>query len=135
MRLLWVTFGYTARPLAAASEPTWPAWRAAGAKPGVLVDEEDRLGLVETSIGILAYLMHPWVVSVDRLVATGWRAEHSNRDALALLAAEQGDRIVVGPVVTDRAAVRRAATAGLGAAGGLLALGMMARRRHRREDD
>ncbi len=94
-----------------------------------------RLGLVETSIGILAYLMHPWVVSVDRLVATGWRAEHSNRDALALLAAEQGDRIVVGPVTTNRATVRRAATVSLGAAGGLLALGMMARRRHRREDD
>jgi UDP-glucose 4-epimerase len=88
-------------------------------------------GLSELPVGAVHYLMHPWVVSADRLVATGWRPQHSNRDAAAHLAAELGDRLVLGPVSTSRHHVRQAAAVSAGVAGGLLALGVLARRRSR----
>lgn len=93
------------------------------------------LGLSELPVGAVHYLMHPWVVSVDRLVATGWRPQHSNRDAAAQLAAELGDRLVVGRVATTRRQVRQTAAVGASVAGGLLALGIAARRRRGREED
>lgn len=46
------------------------------------------LGLGEAPPGELHYLMHPTVVSVDRLVAAGWQPRHSNREALAELVDE-----------------------------------------------
>lgn len=92
------------------------------------VERLGALGLSHLPVGAVHYLIHPWVVSVDRLVATGWRPRHSNRDAVAELAAQLGDRLVVGPVSTTRRQVRHTA-AGAGLAGGLLALGLMARRR------
>lgn len=61
------------------------------------------------------YMMHPWVVDVHRLEATGWRATHSNRDALAALADEETaymrvagrrvrrDRAVLGVLVASGA--------------------------------
>lgn len=86
------------------------------------------LGVAELPVGAVHHVMHPWVASVDRLVATGWRPRHSNRDAVAHLAVDLGDRLVVGPVHTSRHQVRQTAV-GLGVAGGLLALGALARRR------
>lgn len=86
------------------------------------------LGLADLPAGAVRHVMHPWVASVDRLVATGWRPRHSNRDAVAHLAEDLGDRLVVGPVHTSRHQVRQTAV-GLGVAGGLLALGALARRR------
>jgi hypothetical protein len=53
--------------------------------------------------------MHPWVVSTEALVATGWRPQHSNRNALAEMAAEHADLLVVGPLRTRRSHVRAAA--------------------------
>lgn len=93
------------------------------------VERLGALGLSHLPVGAVHYLIHPWVVSVDRLVASGWRPRHSNRDAVAELAAHLGDRLVVGPVSTTRRQVRQTAAAGAGVAGGLLALGLMARRR------
>ena len=86
-------------------------------------------GIWELPVGAVHYVMHPWVTSADRLVATGWRPRHSNRDAAAELARDLGDRLVVGRVATSRHQVRRAAVVGAGVAGGLLALGVLARRR------
>lgn len=91
------------------------------------------IGLADLPIGAVHYLMHPWVASVDRLVATGWRPAHSNRDAVAALAADLGDRLVLGPVHTSRTQVRTAAATSVGVVGGVLALGLMARRRTRRQ--
>ncbi len=78
-----------------------------------------RLGLGEAPAGQVPYLMHPWVVSVDRLVATGWRPRRSNRDALAEMAAEHADQLVIGPLRTRRSVVR-------GAALGTVAVGTVA---------
>ncbi len=91
-------------------------------------------GLLGLPVGAVHHLMHPWVVSVDRLVAAGWRPEHSNRDAVAQLATDLGDRLVVGPVSTTRRQVRQTAAVGAGLAGGLLALGIAARRRRGRSE-
>ena len=51
--------------------------------------------------------MHPWVVSVDALVATGWRPQRSNRDALAELVADHADDLVLGRVRTTRTRARQ----------------------------
>ena len=41
-------------------------------------------GLGEAPPEILPYLMHPWVMSTDKLKATGWVAKHSNEEAILL---------------------------------------------------
>ncbi|MEX1177618.1 MAG: NAD-dependent epimerase/dehydratase family protein [Nitriliruptor sp.] len=76
-----------------------------------------KLGLGEAPAGQVPYLMHPWVVGVDALVATGWRPARSNRDALAEMAAEHADELVLGPLHLRRSRVRAvAAVTGLAAA-------------------
>lgn len=81
-----------------------------------LADRLWRLGLGHAPSGQVHYLMHPWVVSVEALLATGWRPQHSNRDALASLVRDHADRLVIGPVSTTRTRVR-AVSMGLGVAG------------------
>lgn len=73
-----------------------------------------RIGIGESPAGYLPYIMHPWVVDVRRLEAAGWTAHHSNRDALAALAAEHGPYVRVGPVRVRREQVAWAATAAVG---------------------
>ena len=89
------------------------------------------LGLGELPEGTVNYFMHPWVVGVDKLIATGWRPAHTNRDALAAFVTAHGHEIVAGPLRTTRSQVRGAAIAGAGLVGGVLALGVLSRRRHR----
>ena len=59
--------------------------------------------------GQLPFVMHPWILDVTALVATGWQPRHSNRDALAALAAEHTDRVALGPLQGSRRVLRRAA--------------------------
>lgn len=68
-------------------------------------------GLSPVPPGHLHYGMHPWVVSVERLVEAGWRPKHSNRDALQEMAAEHRDHVSVGPVRVRRRDLRRGALA------------------------
>jgi nucleoside-diphosphate-sugar epimerase len=75
-----------------------------------------RLGLGHAPAGQVHYVMHPWVVSEDALVATGWQPQHTNRDAFAELVREHADEVVIGPVSTTRGTAR-ALSVGLGAAG------------------
>jgi hypothetical protein len=80
-----------------------------------------RAGFGEAPPGQVPYLMHPWVLSVDKLIATGWRPRHSNRDALAALVDEHADQLVLGPVTTTRTTARWVvAGAGLAGAAALL---------------
>lgn len=65
------------------------------------------LGFLDLPTGAIDYLIHPWVVSIDKLVATGWQPTYSNRDAVGALAEEIRDRIVVGPLDVSRDLVRR----------------------------
>lgn len=86
------------------------------------------LGIGDLPGGAVHYLMYPWVLSVDRLVESGWRPKHSNRDALVELVDEHRDWVALGPVRTHRSTLR-AWTAGLGALLGLVALFRLLRRR------
>jgi nucleoside-diphosphate-sugar epimerase len=96
-----------------------------------LADRLWRFGLGEAPAGQVPYFMYPWVVSVDALVATGWYPKRSNRDALAELAAEHADLLVIGPLHTRRSHVRAAAAvAGVVAVG--VAVAVVRRRRGRR---
>jgi nucleoside-diphosphate-sugar epimerase len=93
-----------------------------------LVDQLWQMGVGEAPVGAVHYVMHPWVLSVERLLSTGWRPVHSNRDALAELAEEHADHLVVGPVRTSRTQVRRLAAA-VAAASMLLVAWELNRRR------
>jgi nucleoside-diphosphate-sugar epimerase len=94
-----------------------------------LTDRLWRAGIGEAPAGMVHYLMHPWVVSVDKLVATGWKPRHSNRDALAELVDEHRDWLSLGGARVRRSTVR-AATAGVVAIGGLAGITAALRRRH-----
>ena len=76
-----------------------------------------KVGLGEAPAGQLPYVMHPWVVDVRRLEAAGWTATHSNRDALADLAAEHAPYVRLGPVRARRDRIGWGAGAVLGLAG------------------
>ncbi|MGH3442309.1 MAG: NAD-dependent epimerase/dehydratase family protein [Nitriliruptorales bacterium] len=55
---------------------------------GMVFDLADRLwriGVAQGPPGVVHYFMHPVVMSVDRLRATGWEPRHTNREALQLL--------------------------------------------------
>ncbi|GAA2471629.1 SDR family oxidoreductase [Streptomyces thermolineatus] len=76
-----------------------------------------RLGLTPSPAADLAYTMHPWVVSGNRLHEAGWRPKWTNEEVLAELLEEvSGNRTVVG-----RRLGRKDATT-LGAAGATVAL-------------
>lgn len=90
-----------------------------------------RHGLGESPPGFVHYLMHPWVLSVEKLTATGWEPERSNRDALAELVEEHRGFVSLGRIRTERSKVRAA----VGLAAGMLTLltvGGLRRRRRRR---
>ncbi len=40
-----------------------------------------KVGLARTPPAVLAYTMHPWVISNDRLTAAGWAPTHTNEEA------------------------------------------------------
>jgi nucleoside-diphosphate-sugar epimerase len=98
-----------------------------------LADRLWRLGIGQAPAGQVPYVMHPWVISVDRLRATGWQPQRSNRDALAEMASEHADQLVLGPIHTRRSHVRNAAltTAVVGSLAVTTAVARRRRRRHR----
>lgn len=77
-----------------------------------------RLGLAEAPPGELHYIMHPMVMSVDKLVATGWSPQHTNREALRQLHEEHRPYVTLARGVRLR---RRDLRVGAGLTGGLLA--------------
>ena len=92
------------------------------------------LGVGAAPPGQVHYLMHPWVLSVDKLAATGWRPRHSNRDALAELVAEHRDWLTL-PGVRVRRSMLRGGVAATGAGLAVLLLLMRLRRRAARATD
>jgi nucleoside-diphosphate-sugar epimerase len=86
------------------------------------------VGLSEVPVGQLHYVMHPWILSPDRLIQAGWRPKRSNRDALVELAEEHQGYVSVGRVRARRRDVKLAAV-GFVALGGLLLLRALRRDR------
>lgn len=65
-----------------------------------------RWRLVDYPPGAIPYVMHPWVLSVDRLLGTGWRPRHSNREALATLVEEHTRYLALAGMRTTRQRLR-----------------------------
>lgn len=90
------------------------------------------LGIGEYPPGLIAHLMHPWVMSPAKLIATGWQPHITNRAALAETAAEHAGHVTAMGV---RARWSTLGWIGAGlAAGSLLAATLLLRawRRRRR---
>ncbi|HEX2241578.1 MAG TPA: NAD-dependent epimerase/dehydratase family protein [Actinomycetota bacterium] len=88
----------------------------------------DRLwsaGVGEAPAGMLHYVMHPWVTSVDKLRAAGFEAKHSNRDALKAAVATAQKYVRVGRARARRDQLRK----GLLTSAGLAALVLATRLR------
>ncbi|MFP5351273.1 MAG: NAD-dependent epimerase/dehydratase family protein [Actinomycetota bacterium] len=78
-----------------------------------LVERLWSLGLAEAPAGMLHYVMHPWVVSPDKLSAAGFTPRYSNRDAFAAGAEVSKDQVRLG----RKRVKRRDLKAGAGAVG------------------
>ena len=121
--------GETARALATSGHLTVPLPDRAAA---VAERWAWRFGWGGVPAGAVPYLVHPWVVANDKLVATGWTPSFSNEEALVAarkgswwrelspkrrqelalsVAGVAGAGLVAGVVVALRAAKRRAAAA------------------------
>ena len=86
------------------------------------------LGLAEAPSGMLHYVMHPWIVSTDKLRDAGFTCTHSNLDTF-LVAAESAKRHVrFGRARVKRADLFRGAVTGLGVAGAVAATRFVRRR-------
>lgn len=68
-----------------------------------------KLGIGEYPPGLVAHLMHPWVMSSAKLIATGWQPHITNRAALAEAVAEHADHVAALGVRTRWSTVRWAA--------------------------
>lgn len=77
-----------------------------------------RLGLLPTPAGDLAYVVHPWAVSSERLRAAGWRPARTNEECLAVLLEGVAERrsgrrsAAGGPRLPREAALGAAGAAG-----------------------
>jgi nucleoside-diphosphate-sugar epimerase len=89
-----------------------------------------RLGVIPAPASDLQYVVHPWVVSSDRLRAAGWKPTYDNPTALGLLLEQVSGHHAVGA----RRIGKRDATIGAGAAVavvGTAALVRIARKKRR----
>jgi nucleoside-diphosphate-sugar epimerase len=90
-----------------------------------------RHGAIAAPPGALHYLMHPWVVSTERLHAQGWAATRSNRDILREFVADHRPWMSLGRLRVRRRSCSAAAGVLVTAAAG----GMLAVRNRRRDED
>jgi nucleoside-diphosphate-sugar epimerase len=82
-----------------------------------------RIGLGDVPPGVVPYLVHPWVISNERLVEIGWAPRHGNEEAII-------GGLASLPPPPSRAPLAAAAIGG--AVGALLAVSLVRRRRRRR---
>ncbi len=82
-----------------------------------LADRLWSMGMAEAPAGMLHYVMHPWVVSSDKLTAAGYECLHSNEEAFRQAAERARGRIRLGnrSVRKDRLAASAAAAGVIGA--------------------
>lgn len=86
------------------------------------------MGLAEAPAGMLHYVMHPWVVSVDKLAQAGFICERSNAATLAEAVEHMRGYIRLGKARVRRSDVVRGAAAGAGVAAGITLYGAVRRR-------
>lgn len=79
-----------------------------------LADRLWELGLGEAPAGMLHYVMHPWVMAVDKLATAGFECAHSSLDAFAAVAEQARGYVRLGTRRVRRASLARGAAATLG---------------------
>jgi nucleoside-diphosphate-sugar epimerase len=82
-----------------------------------LADRLWGLGMSEAPAGILHYVMHPWVVSSEKLRSAGFEVQRSNFETLAGVADRARSHVRLGSRRLKRADLARAGVAGLGLVG------------------
>lgn len=75
------------------------------------------LGMIEAPAGMLHYLMHPWVVSSEKLRAAGFEPARSNFETFVEVADRARGHVRVGARRLRRVDLARAGVAGLGLVG------------------
>jgi UDP-glucose 4-epimerase len=85
------------------------------------------LGLAEAPEGFLHYVMHPWVVSTEKLAAAGFRAEVSNRAAFTETVERARGLVRIGHRSLKRGDIAKGAAA-MGLLGAAAALRTVRRR-------
>ncbi len=87
-----------------------------------IADRMWSMGLAEAPAGALHYVMHPWVLSTDKLAAAGFRAKHTNLEIFTEAVERAADHVRIGDRRVKRGDITKAAVAGLGIAGALVTL-------------
>ena len=99
-----------------------PTFEISEARAFAMVDKMWAAGLGEAPPGMLHYVMHPWVMSVEKLAAAGFKCARSNREALEATLSRTREYIRLGHNRTKRTNVAVGAAAGLGLVGTFAAL-------------
>jgi hypothetical protein len=117
--------GETSRALATSGRVTVPLPDRAA---GVVERWAWRLGWGGAPAEAVPYLVHPWVVANDKLVATGWSPVHTNEEAL--VAARKGSWWrELSPKRRQELALGAAGAAGVGLTTGVVLVVRAGRRR------
>jgi UDP-glucose 4-epimerase len=87
-----------------------------------LADRMWSSGMSEAPAGMLHYVMHPWVVSTDKLTAAGFTCAKTNAQALQETVERTQDYVRLGRNRLSKASVAVGTAAGLGLVGTAVAL-------------
>ena len=79
------------------------------------------LGLAEAPAGMLHYLMHPWIVSTEKLGSAGFVARYSNEEAFSAAAEKARGKVRLGRGSLETKRLARSAAGAAGLAGMALA--------------
>jgi UDP-glucose 4-epimerase len=93
-----------------------------------LLDRMWSLGLAEAPSGMLHYVMHPWVVSTEKLAEAGFTCKYSNRETFIEVAEKARGRLRLGDRSFRRQDLARGAALGAGMAAALFATRRVRRR-------
>lgn len=93
-----------------------------------LVERLWSAGLAEAPAGMLHYVMHPWIVSTEKLSAAGFTPKHSNIETFIAGAERSKDHVRIGKRRVRRGRILQGGVAGLGVVGTVAAARFLRRR-------
>lgn len=99
-----------------------PTFEISESRAFSLSDKLWSAGLGEAPPGMLHYVMHPWVMAVDKLAAAGFTCARSNRDALEATVSHTSEYVRLGHNRTKKSNVAVGAAAGIGLVGTVAAV-------------
>ena len=85
-------------------------------------------GLAEAPAGMLHYVMHPWIVSTEKLSEAGFTPKHSNIETFIAGAERSKDHVRIGKRRVRRGRILQGSVAGLGVVGTVAAARFLRRR-------